>query len=123
MQLLIESARGDGFTCVMHLDAKSKMALLEFVCSFAWTDLKIQQQERDLVMRIAGRFGLSAEEIRTVERWLKSPPPAEDLDPTLIPREHRQLFLEAAALAVRADGKVVPAESDQLQVFRDLLVD
>lgn len=107
----------------MHLDSKSKMALLEFVCSFAWTDLKVQQQERDLVMRIVGRFGLSADEIRRVEHWLKSPPPPEDIDPTQIPREHRQLFLEAAALAVRADGRVVQAEIDQLEVFRDLLRD
>jgi len=107
----------------MHLDSKAKMALLEFVCSFAWTDLKIQQQERDLVMRIVGRFNLTADETRRVQQWLKSPPPAEDIDPTKIPREHRQLFLEAAALAVRADGRVVPAEKDQLAVFRDLLGD
>jgi hypothetical protein len=119
----VERAAPVRFTCGMHLDSKAKMALLEFVCSFAWTDLKIQQQERDLVMRIVGRFNLTADETRRVQQWLKSPPPAEDIDPTKIPREHRQLFLEAAALAVRADGRVVPAEKDQLAVFRDLLGD
>lgn len=107
----------------MHLDPKSKMALLEFVCSFAWTDLKIQQQERDLVMRIVGRFGLNADETRQVEQWLEQPPPLDDIDPTRIPMAHRRLFWEAAQLAVRADGHVVPAERDQLEVFRDLLND
>ena len=36
------------------------MRLMKFVCSFAWTDLKVQQQERDLVMRIAGTCGSTA---------------------------------------------------------------
>ena len=41
----------------MQLDRAAKLRLLEFVCSFAWTDLKVQQQERDLVMRVVGRSG------------------------------------------------------------------
>src|ERR1051325_3218141 len=107
----------------MKLDPKARMALLEFVCSFAWTDLKVQQQERDLVMRIAGRLGITGAELRQVEQWLKSPPPADDVDPTRIPKAHRELFLYAAEAAVKADGRVVPAERDQLAVFRDLLGD
>jgi hypothetical protein len=105
----------------MQLDPQSRMALLEFVCSFAWTDLEVQQAERDLVMRIVGRLGLTAAETRQVQRWLQKPPPVEDVDPSHIPRAHRKMFLEAAELAVKADGRVVPAERDQLLVFRDLL--
>jgi hypothetical protein len=97
------------------------MTLLQFVCSFAWTDLRVQQAERDLVMRIVGRLGLTADETRQVQKWLQQPPPIDDVDPAQIPREHRQMFLEAAELAVKADGRVVPAERDQLAVFRDLL--
>ena len=107
----------------MDLSAAERMKLLEFVCTFAWTDLQIQQAERDLVMRIAGRFGLGADEIRQVQQWLAEPPPAEEIDPTNIPPEHRKLFLEAAELTIKADGKVVPAERDQLALFRALLQD
>lgn len=105
----------------MQLDSQQRMELLKFVCSFAWTDLQVQQQERDLVMRIVGRFDLTAEQTRQVERWLEVPPPADEVDPTRIPREYRELFLRAAELTVAADGKVAPAERDQLAVFRDLL--
>jgi uncharacterized tellurite resistance protein B-like protein len=107
----------------MKLDGKERMVLLQFVCSFAWTDLRVQQEERDLVMRIAGRLGLAGAELKQVEQWLQTPPAADDVDPTRIPRAHRQLFLQAAEATVKADGRVVPAERDQLAVFRELLAD
>jgi len=103
----------------MLLDKKARMHLLQFVCSFAWTDLQVQQQERDLVMRIVGRFGLEPGEVKQVEKWLRVPP--ADVDPASVPLAHRQLFLQAAEAAVLADGRVVPAERDALQTFRDLL--
>jgi uncharacterized tellurite resistance protein B-like protein len=105
----------------MQLDPKARMALLQFVCSFAWTDLKVQQQERDLVMRVVGRLGLTKAETRQVEQWLQVPPPIDQIDPARIPREHRELFLAAAEVTVKADGRVVPAERDLIAVFRDLL--
>jgi tellurite resistance protein len=105
----------------MHLDRAQKLKLLEFVCSFAWTDLKVQQPERDMVMRIAGQLGLDDAGVQQVQGWLASPPPAEEVDPTRIPREHRQLFMDAALAVAQADGKIVPAERDQLALFRDLL--
>jgi tellurite resistance protein len=107
----------------MQLDRAAKLRLLEFVCSFAWTDLKVQQQERDLVMRVVGRMGLGNEETKKVEGWLKSPPPADEVDPTAIPKEHRQAFFDAAIAVARADGRIVPAERDLLELFRDLLQD
>jgi uncharacterized tellurite resistance protein B-like protein len=107
----------------MQLDPKARMALLKFVCSFAWTDLKVQQKERDLVMRIAGKFSLAPGELKQVEQWLKVPPRADDVDPTAIPKAHRQVFLDAAMAMIAADGKVVPAERDQWNVFADLLAD
>src|SRR5262245_43280899 len=92
----------------MQLDPKSRMNLLKLVCSFAWTDLKVQREERELVRQIARRLDLSEAEYRQVGQWLALPP--RDVDPTTIPREHRELFLAAAEATVRADGKVVPAE-------------
>ena len=84
---------------------ESTLKLLEFVGSFAWTDLKVQQKERDLVMRIAGRFGLSAAQIRQVEAWLAKPPRADEIDPADVPKAHRQMFLDAAF----ANGATAPA--------------
>ena len=107
----------------VQLDPAARMKLLEFVCSFAWTDLRVQQKERDLVMRIVGRLGLTRGELAQVEQWLKVPPQIDDVDPGSIPRAHRELFLKAAEMTVKADGRVVPAERDQLALFRALLAD
>jgi hypothetical protein len=97
------------------------MNLLKFVCSFVWTDLRVTQAERDLVMRIAGYLHLTDDEVRQVKKWLAVPPREEEVDPTTVPRKHRELFLEAAKLAVEADGRVVPAERDSIALFRDLV--
>ncbi len=105
----------------MQLDRSQKLRLLEFVCSFAWTDLKVQQQERDLIMRAVGRMGLGNDDVKKVEAWLKFPPPADEVDPTTIPPSHRQAFFDALVAIARADGRMVPAERDQLELFRELL--
>ena len=105
----------------MELSRSDRMKLLEFVCTFAWTDLQIQQEERDLVMQIAGRFALDQDEIAKVQGWLSTPPDPDRVDPNNVPREHRELFLEAAELTIHADGRVSQAERDQLAIFRALL--
>lgn len=105
----------------MKMTAVERMNLMRFVCSFVWTDLKVASQERDLVMRIAGRLALTDAELKQVEQWLRVPPNVEEVDPTSVPKAHRQLFLQAAELVAKADGKVVPAEKDSLAIFRDLL--
>lgn len=107
----------------MKLSAAERMNLMRFVCSFVWTDLKVAQPERDLVMRIAGRLALTDAESQQVAAWLKVPPNIDDVDPTQVPREHRQLFLQVAELAIKADGRVVPAERDMLALFRHLVDD
>ncbi|HZN40528.1 MAG TPA: TerB family tellurite resistance protein [Planctomycetota bacterium] len=105
----------------MNLLPAERMNLLKFVCSFVWTDLRVNQAERDLVMRIAGYLHLTDDEVRQVKQWLAVPPAADEVDPTSVPRKHRELFFEAAKLAVEVDGRVVPAERDSLRLFRDLL--
>ena len=105
----------------MKLGPAERMNLMRFVTSFVWTDLKVSQPERDLVMRIVGKLDLTDAEAAQVAQWLRVPPDIEDLDPESVPRAHRQLFLSAAELVVKADGKVVPAERDALAIFRDLL--
>lgn len=107
----------------MELAPADRLNLLRFVCSFVWTDLKVTQQERDLVMRIVGSLHLGDAEARQVAAWLAVPPSPDEVDPTKVPRAHRELFLRAAELAVHADGHVVPAEREALALFRDLLGD
>jgi len=105
----------------MKMTPADRMNLMRFVCSFVWTDLKVAQTERDLVMRIAGRMALTEDELKQVAQWLQVPPNVEEVDPSAVPQAHRQLFLQAAELAVKADGRVVPAERDSLALFRALL--
>ena len=104
----------------MDLTTAERMNLMKFVSSFAWTDLKVTQLERDLVMRIVGRLALTETEARQVAEWLDVPPDGEEIDPTEVPAAHRQLFYTIAEMVVKSDG-VVPAERDALRLFRDLL--
>jgi hypothetical protein len=119
-----EALARPGRTCstgFMELTALERMNLMRFVCSFAWTDLRVSQAERDLVMRICGRLDLTDEETRTVRGWLEVPPRAEDVDPNAVPHAHRELFLRMAEMVVAVDGEVVAAERESLQLFRALL--
>jgi hypothetical protein len=44
------------------------------------------------------------------------------VDPTRIPREHRELFLDAVRRLVAADNVIDPAEAESLELFEQLLV-
>ncbi len=105
---------------MQQLSPKDRMRLLEFVCSFAWTDLRVSDAERALIRRIAKALALRPDEIGKVESWLRVPPRAEEVDPTEIPHDHRQLFLDAARAVIEVDG-VNRAELDALSLFEDLL--
>lgn len=105
----------------MKLTLAERMNLMRFVCSFAWTDLKVTQKERDLVMRITGRLALGEAETKQIEQWLRVPPSEDEVDPTTVPREHRQMFLQVAELVAKIDGPPPPVERDALALFRDLL--
>ncbi len=107
----------------MKLTVAERLDLMKFVCSFVWTDLKVAQAERDLVMRIGGHLKLTDAETRQVAAWLKVPPAVDEIDPSSVPKEHRELFLQAAEMVIKADGRVVPAEREAIALFRDLLTD
>ena len=103
-----------------RLDRTSRLRLLEFVCSFAWTDLQVTDAERAVVRRLVDRFEFDQEERIQVARWLESPPPAEDVDPMQIPEEHRSVFLDAVREMVATDG-VSQAEAETLALFEELV--
>jgi len=103
------------------LKHEDRLRLLKFVCSFAWADLEIADEERSFVKKMIADLGISEEEAGTVEQWLEVPPPAEELDPEEIPREHRQLFLDAVRAMVVVDGRVDPDEAENLALFEMLV--
>jgi hypothetical protein len=94
---------------------------MRFVCSFAWIDLEVKQEERELVARLIRRLELDDEEKEHVSKWLDSPPPPDSVDPALVPREHRMTFLRAVESTVSVDGEVTPEERDTLLVFAQLI--
>jgi hypothetical protein len=103
------------------LSRDDRLRLLEFVCSFVWVDLEVKPSERAFVQRMVVRLGLK-DETELVERWLRRPPPAEEVDPTTVPRAHRELFLHAAKAAFESDRQFDPEEREYLELLEQLLV-
>ena len=106
---------------MQQLDPADRLQLLDFVCSFAWADLRIRPQEREFMTRLVRRLDLPKDERVAVDTMLSSPPAAEDIDPIDVPLEHRRLFLETVKQMVLADGEIDPAEAEQLDLFEELL--
>jgi len=104
-----------------ELTREERLLLMGFVCSFAWADLEVKLEERELVARLIRRLQLDDEEKQQVFQWLESPPPLSSVDPTLVPREHRIKFLRAVESTITVDGEVSPEERDTLLVFAKLI--
>lgn len=106
----------------MHdLPKEARLKLMGFVCSFAWADLQVADDERNLVRKLMDQLELDDDEVAQVEAWLQVPPRAEDVDPQDIPLEHKQTFLAVALQMVGADGVVDQAEMENLSLLEQLL--
>lgn len=103
------------------LEKQDRLRLMKFVCTFAWADLEVVDQERRLVMRMVEKLGLEADEKKQVAQWLELPPKAEEVDPASVPHAHRQLFLQAAREIIAADGEISEDERENLSLFEQLL--
>ena len=103
------------------LDREDRLRLMKFVCSFAWADLEIRDEERAFVKRLMKRLELTPSEKKEVEGWLEVPPPAEEVDPAEVPREHRQLFVDTARAMIASDGVIVENERESLALLELLL--
>jgi hypothetical protein len=103
------------------LDREDRLRLMKFVCSFAWADLEVQDEERQFVQRLVDRLGLQ-DDREQILRWLKSPPPIEDVDPTRVPSAHRELLLDVARQLFAADGRIDPKEAEFFELLEQLLV-
>jgi hypothetical protein len=104
-----------------ELTREERLLLMRFVCSFAWADLEVRPQERELVARMIRRLELDEEEEQQVLEWLESPPPLGSVDPKLVPKAHRMKFLRAVESTVTVDGEVSPEERESLLVFAKLI--
>jgi uncharacterized tellurite resistance protein B-like protein len=103
-----------------RLNPSERLKLLRFVTSCAWSDLDVTAGERAYVHRLVSRLHITPEEALEVEGWLKFPPNEDDVDPTTIPHEHRQLFLDAVREMVGADGEASPEEKETLALLEQL---
>lgn len=103
------------------LSREERMRLMRFVCSFAWADLEVQDEERAYVVRLMRRLELDADERKQVEGWLIVPPRPEEVDPADVPAAHRQLFLETIKQVIAADQRIDPEERENLELFEQLL--
>ncbi|UJR82537.1 Hypothetical protein I5071_46020 [Sandaracinus amylolyticus] len=104
-----------------NLDRQDRLRLMKFVCSFAWADLRIADQERSFVQKMMRKLKLDDDEAKQVQKWLELPPRADEVDPNDIPREHRALFLEMAKSIVGADGEISEEERENLALLEQLL--
>ncbi|HZO14546.1 MAG TPA: TerB family tellurite resistance protein [Polyangiaceae bacterium] len=103
------------------LTRDDRLRLMKFVCSFAWADLEVQDEEREFVKKMVRRLQLDDQDRKLVEGWLEVPPPPQDVDPTRVPTEHRELFLETVRGLIAADKFVDPEERESLKLFEQLL--
>ena len=103
------------------LKSDDRMLLMRFVCSFAWMDLEVKPEERELAARLIAKLELDEEEKNLVEQWLKSPPPPDSVDPQDVPHEHRVQFLRAVESMISVDGEVTHEEREAVIVFAQLI--
>lgn len=103
------------------LNKKDRLSLMKFVCSFVWADLEVKDSEKKFVAQMCDKLDLDEGERKQVKQWLKLPPRPEEVDPTQIPKAHRQMFLDAVRDAITADGEVHRDEWDNLTLFEALL--
>jgi uncharacterized tellurite resistance protein B-like protein len=103
------------------LSPSDRLLLLEFLCAFAWTDLEVTENERRFVRRILALANLGPDDAQQVETWLDVAPPPGDTDPTRVPPQHRQVFLDAVRAMVYADGNVDVEERASLERLRAAL--
>ena len=117
----IVDQRGGEARMLSSLDRNERLQLMKFVCSFAWADLEIRAEEREFVARLIKRLEMDEEEARQVESWLRLPPNPESIDPTLIPPEHRRLFVAEIHGVIEADGEIAEKERENLELLKQLL--
>lgn len=104
-----------------QLSRDDRMLLLRFVCAFAWTDLEIHDGERRFVERLIERMQLSEDDRAEALAYLHVAPSPHATNPTLVPTEHRRVFLDSVRALIYADGEVDAEERDRFERLREAL--
>ena len=76
---------------------------------------------REFVARLILALQLEPMEAAQVLEWLEVPPRVDEVDPKDVPRQHRQLFLDAARAVAARDGVMQPDEAENLSLLEQLL--
>ena len=90
---------------------------MRFLCSFAWADGEVQEEERRVLERVLGGLELSLEARAEVEGWLLIAPDMKGFDFGAIPAEKRSLFLDHAFEVASAHGGLAGEELRHLKMF------
>lgn len=106
---------------IQKLDREDRLRLMKFICSFAWADLEVQDEEREFIGRLMTQLELDEAERAQVADWLEVPPPADELDPADIPVAHREIFLDTARAMIVSDGKIDAGEAENFVLFEMLV--
>jgi hypothetical protein len=101
------------------LDSTARRQLMKLACIAAWTDLEVVERERDFIVALGVRLGLSEAALDEVRGWLRSGPP--ELDPGSLPLEHKRAFLGVYSEILISDGRIDPMESRSFELLRELL--
>jgi uncharacterized tellurite resistance protein B-like protein len=108
-------------TMFEQLSRDDRMLLLRFVCAFAWTDLQIRDGERKFVERLLERMQMSNDDRAEALGYLHVAPSPEATNPSLVPPEHRRLFIDSVRALIYADGDVDAEERDRFEKLRTAL--
>lgn len=104
---------------ITDMSIADRKRLVQVACVAAWSDADLAAEEREFVLKLAKALELDDEAISQVAVWLKHGPP--DLDPNVIPRQHKATFLEVFRAVVAADGYIDPEESEVMILLDELL--
>jgi uncharacterized tellurite resistance protein B-like protein len=99
------------------LNAEHRLLLLKFLCAFAWTDLRVTDNERAFIERLMNKFSLNHEDREQVNEWLLVAPAPSTVQASAVPPEHRRDFIEAIRALIYADGSV---DSEERELFEKL---
>ena len=94
---------------------------MQFICVFAWADLKIVEAERAMIDRLCKNLELTAQERKEVDAMLAQPPHPDDVDPLSIPDHLKEYILSAAQAISIVDGDFDEKEAELLDIFKAVL--
>jgi hypothetical protein len=98
-----------------------RLRLVRFLCSFAWADLEVRNEERVFVKRVVQQLQLNDEDQAKVQGWLSVPPSPELVDPMRVPKAHRKVFLDSIEGVIVSDGVIAPEEQESFDLLKSLL--